>query len=114
VIEDDPSVRSLVGTVLLGAHYLVRVARDGAEGMSLLESQREPFHLIVTDLVMPQLGGALLAKQLRERGGHQRILFISGYSTQTPAELLAFGHFLPKPFTPAQLLAAVERALGES
>jgi PAS domain S-box-containing protein len=113
VIEDDPSVRSLVGTVLLGAHYLVQVARDGAEGLQVLASEREPFHLIVTDLVMPDVGGATLAKQLRERGAQQNILFISGYSAHTPAELLAYGHFLPKPFTPAQLLAAVELALGD-
>ncbi|MEO8179337.1 MAG: ATP-binding protein [Deltaproteobacteria bacterium] len=113
VIEDDPSVRALVGTVLLGAHYLVVVARDGAEGMRKLESAEKPFHLVITDLMMPQIGGASLAQQLHGRGGQPKILFISGYSTHTPTELLPYGHFLPKPFTPAQLLGAVVVALGE-
>jgi signal transduction histidine kinase/CheY-like chemotaxis protein len=113
LIEDDPSVRALVGTVLLGAHYLVVVASDGAEGLRKIDATVQPFHLVITDLMMPQIGGASLARRLHERGSRPNILFISGYSTDTPAELLPYGHFLPKPFTPAQLLAAVGLALGE-
>ncbi len=114
VIEDEPAVRSLVGTVLLGAHYLVLVARDGAEGLAMLKSTRQPIHLIITDLLMPDIGGFSLARQLRESGVQTRILFISGYSEHTLAELSSYGAFLPKPFTPAELLAAVARALGDA
>jgi DNA-binding response OmpR family regulator len=113
VVEDEPSVRSLVANVLLGAHYRVMVARDGEEALRFIEAEREPFHLIVTDLVMPSIGGMVLAKRLHERASHPRMLFISGYSDHTPADLLPFGILLPKPFTPSQLLAAVCRALGD-
>jgi two-component system, cell cycle sensor histidine kinase and response regulator CckA len=111
VVEDEPSVRSLVANVLLGAHYLVAVARDGAEGLRLLESEPEPFDLVVTDLIMPSGGGLALVRRLRERGLGTRVLFISGYSNDTPGELLPFGRLLPKPFTPAQLLEAVRAAI---
>jgi two-component system cell cycle sensor histidine kinase/response regulator CckA len=112
VIEDDPAVRSLLGNVLIGAHYRVSVARDGAEGLRMLENERESFHLIVTDLVMPRIGGLELATALRERGCTARMLFISGYSDHAPGELSPYGSLLPKPFTPEQLLSAVARALG--
>jgi two-component system, cell cycle sensor histidine kinase and response regulator CckA len=113
VVEDEPAVLSLVANVLLGAHYQVVVARDGEQAMQLIETEREPFHLIVTDLVMPSIGGMTLAQRLSERGSRARMLFISGYSNHTPTELEAFGQLLPKPFTPAQLLEAVRGAIEE-
>jgi two-component system cell cycle sensor histidine kinase/response regulator CckA len=113
VVEDEPSVRSLVASVLLGAHYIVVVARDGEEALRFLDIEQEPFHLIVTDLVMPNIGGMTLARHLRERGSGSRLLFISGYSNHAPSELLPFGRLLPKPFTPAQLIEAVQAALED-
>ena len=114
VVEDEPSVRALVGNVLLGDHYWVMVARDGEEALRLVEAERDPFDLIVTDLTMPHVGGATLAERLHERGSPPRFLFISGYSDQPPTDLLPYGKLLPKPFTPAQLLMAVRSALEES
>jgi len=115
VVEDEPSVRALIGNVLLGAHYWVMVARDGEEALRFIEAEREPFDLIVTDLVMPGTGGVSLATRLRERATLPRMLFVSGYSHHAPEELAPYGHLLPKPFTPSQLLAAVSRALdGET
>jgi CheY-like chemotaxis protein len=113
VVEDEPSVRSLIGTVLLGAHYWVMVARNGEEALRFIEAEREPFHLIVTDLVMPSIGGVSLAKRLHERTSPPRMLFVSGYSKHSPSELSLYGNLLPKPFTPAQLLAAVIRVLSD-
>jgi CheY-like chemotaxis protein len=113
VVEDEPSVRSLIGNVLLGAHYWVMVARNGEEALRFIDAEREPFDLIVSDLMMPSVGGVSLAKRLRERASPSRMLFVSGYSNHTPAELLPYGQLLPKPFTPSQLLAAVSRALDD-
>ncbi len=111
VIEDEPSVRSLVANLLLGAHYQVVVARDGEEGLHLVETEPKPFDLIVTDLIMPNVGGMTLAQRLHAGGRVLPMLFISGYSQETPTDLAAFGRLLPKPFTPAQLLEAVRGAL---
>jgi PAS domain S-box-containing protein len=113
IVEDEPSVRSLVANVLLGAHYLVRVARDGQEALRVLDSEREPFDLVVTDMVMPAVGGAALARRLRELGRRARVLFISGYSDHAASELADLGRLLPKPFTPAQLLEAVRSAIED-
>ncbi len=113
VVEDEPSVRSLVANVLLGAHYWVMVARDGEEALRFIEAERSPFHLIVTDLAMPGIGGLALARRLREQGVEPRMLFISGYSNHAPTDIAAFGQLLPKPFTPVQLLNAVVRALED-
>jgi PAS domain S-box-containing protein len=114
VVEDEPSVRSLVANVLLGAHYLVAAARDGLEALRVVEAEGEHFDLVVTDLVMPNLGGVSLTRRLRERGVSSRVLFISGYSDHAPSELAAMGSVLYKPFTPAQLLASVRAAIEES
>jgi PAS domain S-box-containing protein len=113
VVEDEPTVRSLLGQVLLAASYWVMVARDGAEALRFVEAEREPFHLVVTDLVMAGIGGLALAKRLHELPNPPRVLFVSGYSHHTVAELSEYGNLLPKPFTPTQLLAAVARALEE-
>jgi PAS domain S-box-containing protein len=112
VVEDEPAVRSLIGVVLLSAQYWLMVARDGEEALRFIESEPEPFDLIVTDVMMPGLSGPSLAKRLAERGDPARMLFVSGYSDHSPAELMAHGELLTKPFTPDRLLAAVARALG--
>ncbi len=112
VVEDEPSVRSLVATVLLGGHYRVVVARSGEEALRLVEAEREPFDLVVTDLVMAGVGGLELARRIQEMAIPTRVLFISGYSRDTPADLAPHGALLGKPFTPAQLLAAVGEALA--
>jgi CheY-like chemotaxis protein len=113
VVEDEPSVRSLIANVLLGAHYLVAVARDGLDALRVVEAENERFDLIVTDIVMPNLSGVGLALRLSERGIASRVLFISGYSDHAPSELATMGGVLEKPFTPAQLLDSVRAALDD-
>jgi two-component system, cell cycle sensor histidine kinase and response regulator CckA len=112
VVEDEAAVRFLMGTVLMGAQYWVRAARDATEALSFIDAEREPFDLIVSDLLMPGEGGIDLAKRLQARGQLPRMLFISGYSDRAQAELVAYGPLLPKPFTPTRLLEAVAAALG--
>ncbi len=111
VVDDDPPVRMLIGSVLISAQYWVAVARDAQEALRFIDEASVPFDLVVTDLQMPGLGGRTLAERLRDRGNSPPMLFISGYSPHTEAELSELGELLPKPFTPADLLAAVARAL---
>lgn len=73
-------MRSLVGTVLLGAHYRVVVAREGREALRFIDEARAPFDLVVTDVLMPEVSGGMLAGAIRARGASPHMLFISGYN----------------------------------
>ena len=112
VVEDEPAVRALIASVLLGAGYRVAAARSVEEAMLLFSGVREGFQLVVSDLIMPGGGGRRLARVLFDRPNPPRMLFISGYANVVPSELVPYGTLLAKPFTPAQLLAAVEQSLA--
>jgi two-component system cell cycle sensor histidine kinase/response regulator CckA len=113
VVEDESSVRALIASILLGAGYRVTAARAVDDALRQIARSPEPVALVITDMVMPGGGGAKLARTLSDRPTPPRMLFISGYSNLTPDELVPYGRLLPKPFTPAQLLAAVEQSLLE-
>jgi two-component system, cell cycle sensor histidine kinase and response regulator CckA len=114
VVEDEPAVRALVASLLLGAGYRVTAARNVDDALRQIGAVPEPVTLVVTDIVMPGGGGAKLARVLSERPNPPRFLFISGYASLTPSELIPYGVLLAKPFTPAQLLAAVADAVRTS
>jgi CheY-like chemotaxis protein len=105
VVEDDDSVRALVRSVLESAGYDVRVAAEPAEALRGPDAD-----LLVTDMLMPGMNGRELAEWIRERAPETRILFISGYTGDDLA-LGEHARFLPKPFTPSQLLEQVRRIL---
>ena len=112
LVEDESAVRSLAERVLARAGYAVYSAADGAEALALVD--RIPaIDLLLTDMVMPGIGGRELADQLRAASPELRVLFMSGY---TADELIrdarrSAGDFLEKPFTPVQLTRAVHAAL---
>jgi CheY-like chemotaxis protein len=114
VVEDESSVRALVASILLGAGYRVTAARAVDDALRQITLDPQLVALVITDMVMPGGGGSKLARTLSDRPNPPRMLFISGYSNLTPDELVPYGRLLPKPFTPAQLLAAVEQSLLES
>jgi len=116
VVEDDPLVRSVTRRTLATAGYQVVVAGDGAEALQRAEEQGAAFDLVVTDVVMPAMTGAALAKRLAERRHGQKVLFVSGYSREVMAERgleEEAPRLLAKPFTAATLLARVRRILDE-
>ncbi|MEZ6183605.1 MAG: PAS domain-containing protein [Planctomycetota bacterium] len=109
--DDDTGVRALCLEVLRSGGYQVLAAAHGKA--ALLEAERAAkVDLLLTDVVMPGLNGAALARQLRQRFPRLPVLFLSGYS---PAELAQVprSSFLAKPFTPAALLERVRDALQE-
>ena len=115
VVEDEPAVRSVALRALRGAGFTVCVAADGDEALRLLGEARGPaVDLVVTDVVMPRLGGLELAARLRERRPGLPVLFVSGY-TEHAADLQGRlderTTFLSKPFTPQDLLRAVRQLL---
>jgi len=115
VIEDDPQVRDVTVRALRGAGYRVLVAGGGSEALELVRRGGERPEIVVTDVVMPGLDGRALVDELRRRHGRDlRALFVSGYTQEVIHHrgVLDTGvDFLPKPFTPAALVARVRAVL---
>jgi len=117
VVEDQPEVRSLTALILRNAGYLVLEAPDGAEALRLFAHYPKPIHLLVADVIMPGMSGLELSRQLREARPSLQVLFVSGYTADIIARkgLLEDGSaFLPKPFTPEQLLGRARHLLEHS
>jgi PAS domain S-box-containing protein len=116
LVEDDPAVRSAARRALLRAGFLLIEASDGAEALTLCPEQGGPtIDLVVTDLVMPEMGGIELAAALRARRPGIRVLYMSGYTRDAlrrQSVLEPGAVFLEKPFTPQALVNAVRAALG--
>jgi len=112
--EDDPQVRLLSRRTLEGLGYTALPAADGADALRIAQFRETPVDLLVTDVVMPVMSGVDLARSLTERWPNLRVLYVSGYPEDYDALARAVESgalFLPKPFTPIQLAAAVRRAL---
>jgi two-component system, cell cycle sensor histidine kinase and response regulator CckA len=109
VVEDDEGLRSIIAEVLAESGYSVLTARNGAEAVLVVERRGGAIDLVVSDMVMPAMGGAMLAEQL----GDLRFLFMSGYSELASGEegITRGVGFLQKPFTPGSLLRKVREAL---
>jgi len=107
VVDDEPMVRSMV-TATLRTDYHVLEAGGGEEALAMVEQADRQLSAIVTDVVMPGMGGVALAEAVGRRTAPPPILFISGYTAgkELPGPLLA------KPFRPDALLKAVAALMG--
>jgi PAS domain S-box-containing protein len=113
LVEDEEAVRALARFVLRDCGYTVIEARHGEEALRLAE-QHAHIDLLVTDVVMPKVSGADLARQLRDKRPGLRVLYLSGYTTDAVVHhgvLEQAAHFLQKPFTPAALAQKVREVL---
>jgi signal transduction histidine kinase len=117
VVEDETAVRALATRVLRAQGYLVLEAMNGAEAIRVAEAYAPAaIDLLLTDVVMPQLGGQAAAAQISARNSTMKVLFISGY---TDSAIVHHGRlkegvaFLHKPFTPAVLTRKVREVLDE-
>ncbi len=113
VVEDERLVRVAVRRQLERAGYRVLEASNGVEALRLFEERQAEIDLVLSDLMMPQLGGRELAAQLERRWPGVRLLFMSGYDREG-AESGIEGLLevdLRKPFAPTELLEAVRRRL---
>ena len=117
LVEDEPMVRELVGSVLGASGYRVTPAADGQEALQLLADHPEGFDLLLTDVVMPGMSGFELAERLTRRWPATAVLHMSGHTNAeyTPEAGSRVGYsLLQKPFTPADLLSQVRERLDSA
>ena len=110
LVEDEPALRLLVGSMLEEQGYRVLQAENGLDAITLAERHRGALDLLITDVVMPRLSGPELAQQLRSLRPGLEVLFMSGYNdsrlVSRGVEQVQF-NLLVKPFTPGQLIQRV-------
>ncbi len=114
LVEDEDLVRVLARDVLRSYGYTVLEAKDGADAMGVAVSHRGPIHLMVTDVVMPNMGGQEVAASLAPLLGDMKVLFMSGYSDEAIVRHGILGpgtRFLQKPFRLDALLRKVREVL---
>jgi signal transduction histidine kinase len=115
LVEDEPSVRHLACSILQSQGYNVLSANNGKEGLRMArECKAGLIQLVITDVIMPQMSGKVMAEWLKEVYPDLKILFTSGYTDDAIVEqgVLEPGiAFLPKPYTPAALAHKVRELL---
>jgi two-component system, cell cycle sensor histidine kinase and response regulator CckA len=112
--EDESSVRELIGTYLQGLGYHVLTASNGVAGIAVAKSYTETIHLLLSDFVMPKLGGRELAAELKKITPQLKVIFLSGYAGHavTAKDLdLPDARFLPKPLSLEALAKTVRDVL---
>lgn len=116
IVEDEIGVRGLASRALIARGYRVLIARDGLDALRMASAHAGPLHLVVTDVVMPNLGGPAMAEQLRARYPAIKVLFTSGYTADAVIRhglLNADVPFLQKPYSPLALATRVRQLLDQ-
>jgi two-component system cell cycle sensor histidine kinase/response regulator CckA len=114
LVEDEDGLRTLNARGLTSRGYTVLEAANGVEAMAILEKVGGSVDLVVSDVVMPEMDGPTLLKEMRQRNPELKIIFVSGYAEDAfEKNLPEHGQFafLPKPFTLKQLVAAVKETM---
>jgi two-component system cell cycle sensor histidine kinase/response regulator CckA len=115
LVEDEVAVRNLAKRVLQRGGYQVLEAHDGYQALRVASAHDGPIDLLLSDVVMPRMGGRELARRLRDARPGVRVLFVSGYAGVEPARdavPLAGEEVLEKPYSPESLARAVHDALS--
>jgi two-component system, cell cycle sensor histidine kinase and response regulator CckA len=115
LVEDEEAVRKFAARALASRGYEVLEAASGREAIDLLDESEASVDLVVSDVVMPEMDGPTLMRELRKRDPALKIIFVSGYAEDAFAKNLPEGErftFLPKPFTLKQLIETVKTAIG--
>jgi two-component system cell cycle sensor histidine kinase/response regulator CckA len=115
LVEDEEGLRALNARGLASRGYNVIEAGNGVEAIDMLERNGGHVDLVVSDVVMPEMDGPTLLKELRKRNSEVKFIFVSGYAEDAFEKSLAPDerpNFLAKPFTLKQLVAAVKETMG--
>jgi two-component system cell cycle sensor histidine kinase/response regulator CckA len=115
LVEDEEGLRALNARGLTSRGYTVLEAGNGVEAIDVLERSGGQVDLVVSDVVMPEMDGPTLLRELRTRNPTLKIIFVSGYAEDAfQKHLPEDGQFafLPKPFTLKQLVNTVKETLA--
>jgi len=115
LVEDEPAVLHATAEFLKIQGYTVLEAKDGRDALSVAHDFDAPIHLLITDVVMPNLSGGEMAMQMRRVRPETKILFVSGYPGKTVLNHKVFDletNFLQKPYTLKQLSKKIRSALA--
>lgn len=116
VVEDDDRLRKLGRKVLERYGYRVLEAQDGEEALKVCKEHESSIQLMITDVVMPKMGGRELAKRLQPFYPEMKVIYMSGYTHEAIVHhgVLTSGlNFLEKPFTPKGLVNRVQEVLNQ-
>src|SRR3954465_8416684 len=115
VVDDDRNILGLLDTALGSAGYKVLTAEGGWNAVDVFQNSPNPIHLLLTDVIMPDLTGPVLAERLRARQPDLQVLFISGFHDADLVQRFVSAKgftLLPKPFTIDGLLRVVQQSLN--
>ena len=112
IVEDEDMVRAVAERALVRQGYVVETASDGEQALELF-AEGKRYDLVVSDVVMPNMDGPTMARNLRATYGDIRLLFMSGYAEEQLRETISLDNvsFLAKPFSVQQIAEAVHDAL---
>jgi PAS domain S-box-containing protein len=114
LVEDDSLVRAICVEILKHLGYTVLEAKNGEDGLEVFKQHNGTIDLLLTDVIMPKMGGAELVQHIREIYPDIRVLFMSGYTENSifhQGSMEEGIHFVHKPITPDSLAQAVCKAL---
>lgn len=115
LVEDDEMVREYIRTALSSGGYTLIEAANGEEAVALLQGSDRRVDLMITDVIMPKMGGKELSEWLAGNRPEVKVLFVSGYVDNEFIREQRFGRgkaYLQKPFTPEVLLRTVRKILS--
>ena len=117
LVEDEPSVQELIENILVDSGYTVLTASNGEEALEIATTRRDQISLLLTDVVMPKMGGRKLVDRLKSENIDLKVIFMSGYTDDAIERhgVMETGTLLlQKPCEPNTLLAEVRDVLDRS
>ena len=115
LVEDEESVRAFAARALASRGYTVLEADTGVTALEVMDDHEGEVDLVVSDVVMPEMDGPTLLKEVRKRNPKMKVIFVSGYAEDAFSKNLEGGeqfHFLPKPFNLKELAATVKEVIS--
>ena len=111
IVEDDPIVLSSVRIILERAGFCVLTAANSTEAIRVADGFYEPIHLLLSDVMMPDMSGPVISKILKKHRPEMRVMLMSGYPQDNMLFLNNGWQFIQKPFVPAKLVDKVNEIL---